>query len=198
MKNIFKMVRTWKAFKQIGFRSLLPSLFVHIVLVLSTVKVLYFSSGKEALSFFPLPMNEKPTIIWQLILLLCGYGTCYIFILLYELSFGKSISDEWHKLAEGIRSRHPETSTILYFLERGDIRILSGWISLFDSLRYGENTDQMRALLAERKEFDQRILISEGRLNKISSRLRVSPPSTEELQLTRSALRWQYYVIYSE
>ena len=117
---------------------------------------------------------------------------CYGSILMYELLFGKSISEEWLKRAEEIQIRHPETSETLYFLERGDIGLLSEWIRAFDSLKYDDNKDQLRGLLEEHRNFDQRINISEERLRRIATQLQVSSPSDDELRLP-SKFRWQYY-----
>jgi hypothetical protein len=192
MKNIVKSIRDWRKFKEIGLRSALSSLIVASALLLLQIGITARSSWQESLFWYPVPLNVDGVFLWVLLVFFGSSLFCYGSILMYELLFGKSISEEWLKRAEEIQIRHPETSETLYFLERGDIGLLSEWIRAFDSLKYDDNKDQLRGLLEEHRNFDQRINISEERLRRIATQLQVSSPSDDELRLP-SKFRWQYY-----
>lgn len=151
------------------------------------------SSGRLRLIRFQYFQNETMTLIafyLQILAFLLGIlVACYGVICIYELLFGKSVSEEWIARAEGIRKRHPETGAILYFLERGDIGYLAEWIRSFEASNYESVKDKFPGLLRESERINGLILAMEEGLQKAATELRFQPPSTEGLLKARNMAR---------
>lgn len=193
-KSDVKKMFVWLSLKKFGLRSILGGLLILMVALISVLILMGTKNPAWRTVYRLLGLETVGPCALSVIFIdiLGGSMLCFFGLVIYELFFGKSIFEEWLKRAEGIRNRHPETSATLYFLERGDISYLTDWIRAYDDLKYDDNKNQLRGLLEERGEFDQRINISEERLRRIATQLQVSSPSDDELRLP-SKFRWQYY-----